>query len=198
MSQIKFGWGEVSLMPQGKKVDLAGQFYERITDVVEDDITVTALAMECGEDAAIFCSCDLVSTSNQLLQTIRTKLADRKDNPAEKVIISAIHTHTAPQYARRSDSVGTGSRGLSALTDLLPDVKYERLESYEGDDLFDGEEAHEYIADRIAEAVVKAWDSRKEGAYAAGFGRAAVGMCRRVCYDDGSAKMWGDTSFANF
>ena len=53
MSQIKFGWSEVSLVPQGKKVDLAGQFYERITDVVEDEITVTALAMECGEDSAV-------------------------------------------------------------------------------------------------------------------------------------------------
>ena len=34
--------------------------------------------------------------------------------------------------------------------------------------------------------------------YAQGFGRAAEGLCRRVCYDDGSAKMWGDTNMANF
>ncbi len=198
MSQIKFGWSEVSLVPAGKKVDLAGQFYERITDVVEDEITVTALAMECGGDAAIFCGCDLVSTSYQLLLSVREKLKARPDIPADKVIVSAIHTHTAPQYARRSDSIGKGSRGLSALTDLLPDVKYERLEKYEGEDLFDGEDAHDFFASRIAEAAVTAWDNRKEGMYAAGFGRAAVGMCRRVCYDDSSAKMWGDTSFANF
>ena len=30
------------------------------------------------------------------------------------------------------------------------------------------------------------------------FGRAAVGMCRRVVYNDGSAKMWGDTHTAVF
>lgn len=199
MSQIKFGWSEVSLTPQGKKVNLTGQFYERITDVVEDEITVTALAMECGEDAAVFCSCDLVSTGHQLLLTVREKLKKRPDIPAEKVIVSAIHTHTAPGYARRSDSIKGKSRGgLEVLTDLLPDVKYERLEKYEGADLFDGEEAHDFFATRIAEAAIAAWDSRKEGMYAPGFGRAAVGMCRRVCYDDGSSKMWGDTDSPNF
>ena len=197
MSQIKFGWAEESLVPRGKKVDLAGQFYERITDVVEDEITVTALAMECGDGAAIFCGCDLVSTGHQLLDTVREKLAARPDIPADKVIVSAIHTHTAPGYARRSDSIGKGSRG-TALTDLLPNVKYERLAKYEGPDLFEGEEAHDFFAERIAKAAISAWDSRKEGMYATGFGRAAVGMCRRVVYDDGSAKMWGDTSFANF
>ena len=32
MARLKFGWGEVSLIPEGKKINLAGQFYERITD----------------------------------------------------------------------------------------------------------------------------------------------------------------------
>ena len=80
----------------------------------------------------------------------------------------------------------------------MPEAKYESLVSYDGADLLQGEEAHAFIAERIAQAAIKAWNARKEGKYAAGFGRAAVGMCRRVCYDDGSAKMWGDTSFANF
>ena len=53
----------------------------------------------------------------------------------------------------------------------------------------------------IGENLVKyvsAWQNRKPARYAAGFGRAAVGMCRRVCYSDGSAKMWGDTNTASF
>ena len=36
MSKLRFGWGEVSLVPEGKKINLAGQFYERITDEVRD------------------------------------------------------------------------------------------------------------------------------------------------------------------
>ncbi len=38
----------------------------------------------------------------------------------------------------------------------------------------------------------------KEAKYANAFGRAVVGHCRRACYDDGSAKMWGDSNHANF
>jgi len=196
MNKIKIGWGEVSLTPEGKKVNLAGQFYERITDVVETPITVTALAIECGEDSAIFCSCDLVSVSHKLLDRIREILSAYEGFPTDKVIISAIHTHTAPVYPRRSDSVAGSS--LNVLTELMPNAKYEKLVSYEGDDLFGGEEAFEFMADRIADAAKKAWDNRANGMYAQGFGRAAVGMCRRVCYNDGSAKMWGDTDTATF
>ena len=74
MNKIKIGWSEVSIVPEGKKVDLAGQFYERISDVVETPISVTALAMECGADSVIFCSCDLPSTSHALLQRVRDRL----------------------------------------------------------------------------------------------------------------------------
>ena len=72
MAKLKFGWGEVSLVPEGKKINLAGQFYERITDEVRDPISVTALAIE-GDDVAIFCSCDLESTSYSLLCAARRR-----------------------------------------------------------------------------------------------------------------------------
>ena len=197
MNKIKFGWSEVSIVPEGKKVSLVGQFYERISDVVETPITVTALAMECGDGAAIFCGCDLVSTPRSLLEDVRAYILARDPAfPADKLMISAIHTHTSMGYARRSDSAGGNS--LSVLTELMPDAKYEKLVTYQGDDLLDGEEARTFIVERIAKAVTEAWANRAEGLYATGFGRAAVGLCRRVCYDDGSAKMWGDVDSANF
>ena len=196
MNKIKIGWGEVSLVPENRKVNLCGQFYERITDEVETPVTVTAMALECGDDSAIFCACDLVSTSHFLLESVRERLAAIEGFPVDKVMISAIHSHTSLDYARRYDVPGGSS--LYILKKLMPEVKYEELVSYEGDDLLDGEEAHEFIADRVAEAAKMAWENRKEGMYAQGFGRAAVGLCRRVCYNDGSAKMWGDTNTATF
>lgn len=198
MNKIKIGWGEVSLVPEGRKVNLAGQFYERITDVIETPITATAMAIECGEDCAIFCSCDLVSTSHYLLESVRKHLTEVKGLPLDKVMINAIHTHTAPSYENREDLSKLGGSALDVLTTLMPDAKYEKLVSYEGKDLIDGDEAHAFLAQRIAKAIELAWSNRKEGAYAQGFGRAAVGMCRRVCYSDGSAKMWGDTDTATF
>ncbi len=197
MSKIKFGWSEVSIVPEGKKVSLVGQFYERISDVVETPITVTALAMECDGDAAIFCGCDLVSTPRNLLNEVRDYILKNDPSfPADKLMISAIHTHTSLGYARRSDSVGGAS--LDVLTKMMPNAKYEELVSYQGDDLLDGEEARSFLVERIARAATEAWANRAEGLYATGFGRASVGLCRRVCYDDGSAKMWGDVDSANF
>ena len=198
MSKIKIGWSDVSIVPEGRKVDLVGQFYERISDVVETPIFINALALDAGDDCVIFCSCDLVCTSHSLLDRVRELLPD--SFPKEKLIISAIHTHTSMGYAGRSDSVQGASRGaLHALTELKPDhVKYVPLTSDNSPEILRGEEAKEFLAERIAKAALSAWENRTEGAYAFGFGRAAVGMCRRVCYDDGSAKMWGDSNSANF
>ena len=70
MSNIKIGWSEVSIVPEGRKVRLFGQFYERISDVVETPISVTGLAIESGADAAIFVSCDLVSVPHKLLDEV--------------------------------------------------------------------------------------------------------------------------------
>ncbi len=195
MKNVKIGWGEVSLVPEGRKINLAGQFYERITDQVETPISVTALAIECGDEQAIFCSCDLVSVSRKLLAAVRERLSAIPNFPTDKVMISAIHTHTSITYPDRGDTLEST---LTVLSDLMPDVKYESLAPYDGDDLLTGAEAFDFVADRVAKAAQTAWENRAEGMYATGFGRAAVGMCRRVCYSDGSAKMWGDTNTANF
>ena len=197
MSKIKIGWSEVSLLPdKGRVIDLAGQFYERITDEVESDITVTALAVECADSALVICSCDLGGVGTALLASVRAILEAKGDFPTDKLILSAIHSHTSYKFARMSDLFGGASTGL--LQRMVPEARYEALEKYEGPELLAGEEAHALIASKIAEAAYSAWQKRDTGAYSQGFGRAAVGLCRRVCYDDGSAKMWGDTDMANF
>ena len=194
MHKIKIGWAEESIVPEGRKVDLVGQFYERISGEVETPIAINALAIECGEDAVIFCSCDLVSTSHYLLENVRAALPE--SFPKDKLIINAIHTHTSLGYSKRSDMFSSALYGLKAF--LPEEYIYNPLVSDDSPEIIRGDEAREFLIERIAKAALTAWSSRKDGYYAAGFGRAAVGMCRRVCYDDGSAKMWGNTNQANF
>ena len=194
MNKFKIGWSEVSIVPEGRKLDLVGQFYERISSEVETPIAVTGMAMESGDDCFVFVACDLTSTSYNLLEEIRSRLPE--DFPKDKLILSAIHSHTTMGYARRSDMF---SPTLDNLNEFKPEgVEYEPLVHYDSPDIIRGEEAREYLIERIAEAALEAWNNRADAAYAFGFGRAAVGMCRRACYDDGSAKMWGDTTLANF
>ena len=196
MNKIKIGWSEVSIVPEGKRVDLVGQFYERISGEVETPISVTALALECGEEQALLVACDLVSVSRHLLEAVRAYLPNDCGFDKSKIIISAIHTHTSLGYSNSSDGFGSS---LDVLDKLKPEhIKYVPLTHDEAPDIIRGDEARDFIVKKIALALLQAWNNRKEGSYACGFGRAAVGLCRRVCYDDGSAKMWGDTNHANF
>lgn len=196
MNKIKIGWSEVSIVPEGRRIGLAGQFYERISAEVETPISVTALALECGDEHMVFVSCDLVGTPRSLLEEIRKYLPEDCGFDKEKLIISSIHTHTSIEYTGRSDGFG-GS--LQILNKFKPqNVEYVPLVHDDSPEVLRGEEARSFLVERIARAACDAWAARKEGSYACGFGRAAVGMCRRVCYDDGSAKMWGSTNHANF
>ena len=195
MSKIKMGWAEVDITPKkGQKIGLAGQFFERITDQVESPITVTAFAIESNGEQVIMCSCDLVGIGDNLNKIVKERLAkDGTVNP-DKVIISAIHTHTSYVYKRKSS---ISSSSFDYLKSIIPeDMAYKPLVS--GEKGMDPDEALEFLANKIVEAVLLSWENRKHGYYRNAFGRAAVGMCRRVCYDDGSALMWGDTNTANF
>ena len=196
-SKILIGWSEVSIVPEGRRADLVGQFYERISGEVETPIAVTALAMECGDDHMVFVECDLTSTSYNFLEEIRASLPEDCGFDKSKLIVGAIHSHTTVGYAGRGDSISGSS--LAILRQFMPEgVRYEPLVSDDSADIIRGEEARAFLKERIIRAAVEAWANRKEGMYACGFGRAAVGHCRRACYDDGSAKMWGDTNMANF
>ncbi len=190
------GWSEVDMTPD-KKIRLAGQFYERVSEYVETPISATAMAISAGDEHVIFCSADLVSVGAKLMEDIRAIVS--KECPeinTDAVIVSATHTHTSYVYAGRSDR-STGA-GLFSLRDFIPEgVRYIDKVPV-SDDVMTPEEAADLIADRIAKACIQAYKNMKPASFANEFGRAAVGMNRRVCYDDGSAKMWGDTNTVNF
>ena len=197
MSKLKAGWAEESITPE-KRIALRGQFAERISEYVETPITATALAIEDGNEQMIICSCDLVGISMNLLDDVRKRIAEKnKEIDTKKVIISAIHTHSSHSYYTGEE--GSFKRAKAILDSFLPPEKqYQVKVSAKGDDFMNDDEALEFLTERIADAAVKAWENRKPAKFAQGFGRAAIGMCRRVCYSDGSARMWGDTNSAAF
>lgn len=192
---MKIGWAEVSITPD-KKVRLAGQFYERLSQYVETPISVTALAVESGDEQMVICSCDLVGIYENLLAAVRKELGSFEGLDAEKVMIGATHTHTSMKYKMKRSVSGGAS--LDILKRLLPESCIYSPLVTEDDDVMGDEECLNYLTGKIACAVKEAWSSRQEGYLANAFGRVAVGMCRRATYDDGSAKMWGDTNSANF
>ena len=203
MAQIKIGWSEIDMTPKkGTKINLAGQFFERITDEVESPITVTAFALESDNDQMVIAACDIVAIGYNVMVEVREKLQGKIDLPLDKIIVSSIHSHTSMLYDRTSylgyQERLNGTNGtLNYLKQVLPkEMEYQPLVSNE--ECLSPKQCLDILVDSICKAVIEAWNNRKPAYYQNAFGRAVVGMNRRVCYDDGSAKMWGDVNKANF
>ena len=201
MGKMLIGWAEESIIPE-KKASLAGQFFERISEYVESDITVTAMALEADGEQMIMASVDVGSMKEAQIAIAREKFAKLTNEiEARKLIVNATHTHTSLVMAGRMAKSKTGamvSPTAVILEEFLPDGKNYTKKVVPDETVCSPEEALELVTDKIALAAKKAWDNRKEAMYANEFGRAAVGMCRRVSYADGTAQMWGDTNTADF
>ena len=181
---IRIGWGRRSLDP-GKPVAITGQFYLRVSMGELNPVTVSALAIENGDDAVIFVSADMVALRFAMLDTVIAKLAKMSPEvPGEKIVMNCTHTHAGPNIAEKSYPCEV--------------------------DWMSKEETLEFLTDRIAEAVAEAWRNRAPGAIAYGYGFATVGHSRRVVYlddlsrrptakaapglmVDGHARMYGNT-----
>lgn len=204
MSTIKIGWSEISITPD-KKISLAGQFAERISQYIEKPLTATALAIDSGEDHVIMCSCDLGGTSWNLVLDVRRRLCDMGvDFDVNKVILNAIHTHTGPGYGGNQRTAMHGTSVIEGFKNmlesyLLPEQKYVEKEKVSANsEVATSEEIYTLLIDRISTVVAEAWNNRKIGSFSNAFGRAPVGMCRRAAYSDNTAQMWGDTNTAVF
>ena len=197
--KLKFGWAEINITPD-KKIKLAGQFAERISQYVEKPLTATAMAVEAGDDQMVMVSTDLVGVAHNLVMAVRENLKGNNLNlNPEKVIISAIHTHTGPVYIQENQYKSRSTFRSLLESELPKDKKYvEAVTPAQDDQVATPQEMLDFLTDRLTEVVLTAWKNRVAGAYSNAFGRAVVGMCRRATYSDGSAQMWGDTNTAVF
>ena len=189
--KLQIGWFEISITPD-MPAGLAGQFIERISQYVETPVTATAMAISSEDEEVVICSCDLVGVSGELVAAIRERVGRYGGINPGNVIINATHTHTSLEYR---DGLDTLAFSAKILERYLP---YKQMKKTSDREIMGEEEAFDFLADRIAECIIRAWNTRVPSDVFFAFGRAAVGMCRRVVYSDGSALMWGDTNREDF
>ena len=195
MKQLKFGWAEIDITPR-EKIALDGEFFERVTNVVETPISVTAFAIERGEEQCIICSCDLVEIYANLTQEVRRRISDTTIKK-ECIIINASHTHNSYTYTHENGFTNLTGSSLDVIKNFIPNG-CEYIPEENDASALSPEVAFEFLVRKIVIACETAWKNKKTGYFTNAFGRAAVGMNRRVCYADGSAKMWGDVDKYNF
>ncbi|ODU00464.1 MAG: hypothetical protein ABS79_03320 [Planctomycetes bacterium SCN 63-9] len=177
-AELRVGGATISITPD-RPIALSGQMHTRIARTVESPVMATALALESKEgdkvlDQAVLVSCDLVSIDAAILDRVRQLVKQRvSDLDPAKVILSATHTHTAP---------------------VMKEGDYEIPK--EG--IMQPSEYAEFLAQRVAEAVAKGWESRRPGKVGWGLGHAVVAQNRRSVYAGGRAQMYGPTDRPDF
>jgi hypothetical protein len=177
-AELHVGGATVSITPD-QPVALSGQMHTRIARNVESPVTATALALESRDgdqvlEQVIIVSCDLVAIREGILERVRERLQIRiPDFDTEKLVLSATHTHTAPV-------LDEGAYHLPQ-EGIIPPREYV-----------------EFLADRVADASVSAWQQRQPGKVGWGLGYAVVALNRRSVYADGRAQMYGPTDRPDF
>jgi hypothetical protein len=187
---LRIGWASVDITP-AEPVQLAGQFHVRISEDVRDPVTATALALAAGdaEDAGaaiVLVSCDLVTIPDSLRDSVRARVAAAEPGLDPRcIVLNATHTHTAPEVRVPEDFELLGGGISSAGIDIsLPAM--------------DPRDYTTFAATRIAGAVIAAWRDRAPGAIGYGLGHAVIGHNRRIAYDGGVSRMYGDTAADGF
>lgn len=172
---IRLGWESRTFTPE-RPAMLRGQKYRRIAGEAMDPLTVTALAL--SEDASdtdiVLVSLDIVSVPDNLLATIRKRV--ESSIPAlrgDQLVVCATHTH-------------------SSLT--TTPGKYD----HPGGDVLTAAECQELVAAATVKAIEGAWCHRSPAALGRAFGHAVVGHNRYAVYDDGHARMYGETDREDF
>ncbi|HIJ53859.1 MAG TPA: right-handed parallel beta-helix repeat-containing protein [Planctomycetes bacterium] len=177
------GWASVDITPK-KPVVVIGQLHKRIARTTVDPLTATVLALEsrgrgANNEQAIMVSCDVIFIRKAIQQRIRDLVKQQiPDFDVRKLLLNATHTHTAPGFIDNT---------FKGLYDVSKDKGVMKASEY-GD----------FFVERIAEAVVGAWQNRKPAGMSWALGHAVVGMNRRAHYFDGSSVMYGNTNAENF
>lgn len=68
--RLLIGWASRDISTN-KPITIVGQFHLRISRGVADPLTVTALALDNGNDAVIFLSADVALINNHLVDRVR-------------------------------------------------------------------------------------------------------------------------------
>ncbi len=156
---MQIGWAAADVTPS-RPVNLQGQFHMRISQGVKDPLTATALALECGGAAVVFLSVDGGFFPAPVIDGIRAVVKGQiPELDPMGIIINATHTHTAP---------------------MLEDGMYPPVPP----GVMTGKAYANFLVERVAQAIVKAWRSRAPGQAAWALGHAVVGRNRRVVYFD--------------
>ena len=133
-----------------------------------DELEANALYLSDGATRLLLLSCDLVGLELATVKPIREAIAAATGVPSRQMIVTCTHNHSGPSLLKTNFYMPVDDAYIAALGPKLVQV------------------AGEAVA--AARPAKLGW----------GKGRAQIGYNRRVCWEDGSHTMHGDTKRPDF
>jgi len=169
------GWGEADITPDGRAVELEGQYYQRVAAGIHSRLKTTVLVLEQNGDISAMVSLDVLALPNDFRRPLQERVAAAVPGLIpERVLVNTIHTHNAPGLSKCFNWWQTAT-GV-----ITPD------------------EQRDLVAAQVVVAARDAWRQRQPMGVADTLDFARVGHCRRAVYTDHTAEMYGDTGRDDF
>ena len=163
-SELQVGTASVDITPN-KTVALWGQFGLRISTKPDTPLTVNVVALESADVRTTFVSLDLLQLPEVFVHAIRRTVAEKDASiNARNIVLTATHTHTAPVLQ-------PGTPGIPV-----------------NDETMTVDETIAYLADKISDGIVAAWQDLVPGKMSYGLDRNSIGFSRRAVYANGRRK----------
>jgi hypothetical protein len=100
-AEFKTGAAAIVITPPNG-APMAGYYAMRSADGVLDELHAKAIVIEQDGEKAVFVALDLITVTRPVCTAARKLIAEQTHIPAERVMISATHSHTGPVLTRDS------------------------------------------------------------------------------------------------
>ena len=98
-AQLRVGVAETDITPP-TGFPMAGYYHERLAEGTINPLKAKAIVFREGDTAAALVVCDLIGIGTDLSREVRKLAAAQTGIPASNIVISATHSHTAPDYMK--------------------------------------------------------------------------------------------------
>lgn len=98
-SSVHVGIAEADITPP-LGFPMAGYYHERLAEGTIDPLKAKAIVFRDGETQSALVVCDLIGIATDLSKAIRQRAAAKTGIPAANIVVSATHSHTAPDYMK--------------------------------------------------------------------------------------------------
>ncbi len=96
---LKIGIAETDITPP-IGFPMAGYYHERLAEGTIDPLKAKAIVFRGPKQQAAWVACDLIGISTDLSRAIRARASEKTGIPAANIVVSATHSHTAPDYGK--------------------------------------------------------------------------------------------------